>query len=165
MKRPKPFAGIKRLVTHRPPAIQEVVSETTAGGVVFRHNKTGAVEVLLIQDTKDRWTIPKGHVEPGEEHGATAEREIREETGLQDVEAICWLGDVTFRYRRSQTLVLMKMHIWLVEAQGKTDQLEPEEWLNNIKWFPAYEAVDKIEYEDISKLMLVGIKKVREQKL
>ncbi|HUC87973.1 MAG TPA: NUDIX domain-containing protein [Candidatus Binatia bacterium] len=165
MKRPKPLAGIKRFVTHRPPAIQEVVSEVTAGGVVFRRNEKGAVEVLLIQDAKNRWTIPKGHVEAGEEHGATAEREITEETGLRDVEAICWLGDVAFRYRRAQTLVLMKMHIWLVEAQGDTNKLFPEEWLNNIKWFPAYEAVDKIEYEDISKLMLVGLKKVREQNL
>jgi ADP-ribose pyrophosphatase YjhB (NUDIX family) len=165
MKRPKPLAGFKKLVVHRPPSIKEVVSETTAGGVVFRHNKAGAVEVLLIQDAKDRWTIPKGHVEPGEEHGATAEREITEETGLQDLEAINLLGDVTFRYRRAQTLVLMKMHIWLVEAQGETDRLNPEDWLNNIKWFPAYEAVDKIEYEDISKLMLVGLKQVREQKL
>src|SRR5580658_6307625 len=128
MKRPKPLAGIKRLVTHRPPAIQEVVSETTAGGVVFRRNKTGGVEVLLIQDAKDRWTIPKGHVEPGEEHGATAEREIHEETGLQDMEAISWLGKVNFRYRRNQTLVLMTMHIWLVEAQGRTDKLHPEDW-------------------------------------
>lgn len=166
MKRPKPIQGIRKFVHGRRPVIEEVVHETTSGGVVFRRNpKSGEVEILLIQDAKDRWTIPKGHVEPGEEHGATAEREIREETGLQDMEAVEWLGKVNFRYRRAHTLVLMTMHIWLVKGLGDTDALEPEDWLNDIKWFPAITAVDKIAYEDIGKLILVGLKKVREGKL
>jgi 8-oxo-dGTP pyrophosphatase MutT (NUDIX family) len=163
MKRPKPIQGIRsKLPFKRRPIIDEVVRETTSGGVVFRHSKkTGGVEILLIQDAKNRWTIPKGHVEPGEDPGATAEREIREETGLQDIEALVWLGKVNFRYRRSHTLVLMTMHIWLVEGQGDTNKLDPEDWLNNIKWFPASEAVDKIAYDDIGKLILIGMKKIR----
>lgn len=166
MKRPKPLRGIRNFVTSRRPVIDEVVRETTSGGVVFRRGKKpGDVEILLIQDAKNRWTIPKGHVEPGEETGATAEREIREETGLQDMEVFSWLGKVQFRYRRTHTLVLMTMHIWLVEGKGDTDKLQPEDWLNDIRWFPAREAIDKIEYEDIGKLMLVGMKKVRENKL
>lgn len=166
MKRPKPLKGFRDFVSRRRPSINEVVRETTSGGVVFRHNpQTKQVEILLIQDVKNRWTIPKGHVEPGEEHGATAEREIMEETGLKDLEAICWLGKVNFRYRRGDTLVLMTMHIWLVEGQGNTDELDPEDWLNDVKWFPATEAVEKIAYDDIGKLMLVGMKKVREGKL
>lgn len=118
-----------------------------------------------MQDAKNRWTIPKGHVEPGEETGATAEREIREETGLQDMEVLIWLGKVNFRYRRGHTLVLMTMHIWLVEAQGDTNRLNPEDWLNDIRWLPAHEAVDKIAYEDIGKLILVGMKKIRDERL
>jgi 8-oxo-dGTP pyrophosphatase MutT (NUDIX family) len=163
MQRPKPINGIRKLVTRRP-VIDEVVRETTSGGVVFRR-RDGKVEILLMQDAKNRWTIPKGHVEPGEETGATAEREIREETGLQDMEVLFWLGKVNFRYRRNHTLVLMTMHIWLVEAQGDSDKLHPEDWLNDIKWLAAADAVDKIAYDDIGKLILVGMKKIREGKL
>lgn len=158
--------GFRKLVRGRRPVIDEVVRETTSGGIVFRRDKkNGELQILLIQDAKNRWTIPKGHVEPGEDSGATAEREIREETGLQDMEVFSWLGKVNFRYRRNHTLVLMTMHIYLVEGQGNTDKLHPEDWLNDIKWLPANEAVDKIAYDDIGKLILIGMKKIRTGKL
>src|SRR5258708_39440011 len=85
-------------------AIQEVFREQTAGGVVFRRDKkTTKLEVLLTQDAKDRWTIPKGHIEEGETAKQTAEREVREETGLQKMEVMNWLGKISFRYRRQQS--------------------------------------------------------------
>lgn len=165
MKRPKPFDGFRRFVGGHRPSIQEVVHETTAGGVIFRRTADGKLEILLIQDAKNRWTIPKGHVEPNEEPKQTAEREIREETGLQEMKVHHWLGKVSFRYRRGQTLVLMTMHIYLVQALGDTDKLQPEDWLNDIKWLPATTAIDNIAYDDIGKLILVGMKKIRDARL
>ncbi|HVA10948.1 MAG TPA: NUDIX domain-containing protein [Candidatus Dormibacteraeota bacterium] len=166
MKRPKPIQGIRNLALKRRPVIDEVVRETTSGGVVFRRQgKNQDVQILLMQDAKNRWTIPKGHVEPGEEPRQTAEREIREETGLKDMKVHSWLGKVNFRYRRSHTLVLMSMHIYLVEGLGESDKLHPEDWLNDVKWLPAAEAIDKIAYEDIGKLILVGMKKIRKGEL
>lgn len=165
MQRPKPIRGLRKLVPKRRPVIDEVVRETTSGGIVYRRAGDGSVQILLMQDAKNRWTIPKGHVEPGEEPKQTAEREIREETGLQEMKVHSWLGKVNFRYRRSHTLVLMTMHIYLVEGLGNTNKLQPEDWLNDIQWLPAAEAVDRIAYEDIGKLILLGMKKIREGKL
>lgn len=167
MKRPKPLKkpiqGFKKFVNKRRPAISEVVREPTAGGVIFRRNeKSKAVEILLIQDAKDRWTIPKGHIEEGESARQTAEREVQEETGLAKVKVMNWLGKINFRYRRGSSLVLMTTEIFLIQALGNTDDIKPEDWMNGIKWFPAPEALDKIEYEDIGKIMLLGLKKIRQ---
>jgi len=166
MKRPQPFKGFKKFVARRKPVINEVLREPTAGGVIFRRNpKNKEVEILLIQDAKDRWTIPKGHIEEGETAKQTAEREIKEETGLKSLNIISWLGKINFQYRRQQSLVLMTTEIFLTHATGNTDALQPEDWMNGIKWFPTNEALDKIEYEDIGKIILLGMKKIRQAHL
>lgn len=165
MKRPKPFKAFKRIVKNRRPAISEVVKEPTAGGVVWRRSRSGKIEILLIADAKDRWTIPKGHIEEGESAKETAEREIREETGLEKLEMQGFLGKINFRYRRASSLVLMTTDIFLVHANGDTDAIRPEDWMKGIAWFPATEALDKIEYEDIGKIILLGLKKIRQNKL
>lgn len=164
MRKPRPLKGIRKIVG-RKPVIDEAVHETTSGGIVFRRGAKGDLQLLLIKDAKNRWTIPKGHVEPGEEPKETAEREIREETGLKEMNVMSWLGKVNFRYRRGHTLVLMTMHIYLVQGLGDTDKLTPEDWMNGIEWLPANDAIDKIAYEDIGKLILLGMKKIRDAKL
>ena len=155
----------KKYFNNRKASIQEIVREPTAGGIVFRHGKEGGVEILLIQDAKDRWTIPKGHIEEGETAQQTARREIGEEAGLHEVDMLGWLGKIHFRYRRIDRLVLMTTQIYLVRAKGDTNAIQKEEWMNGIKWFPFSEALDLIEYEDIGKLMLLGMKRIRQEKL
>lgn len=165
MKRPKPIQGFRKFVHKRRPAISEVVREPTAGGVIFRRNAKKEIEILLIQDAKNRWTIPKGHIEEGETAKDTAEREIQEETGLKEMKVLNWLGKINFRYRRASSLVLMTTEIFLVHALGDTNDLKPEDWMNGIKWFSTAEALDKIEYEDIGKIILLGLKKIRQANL
>lgn len=163
MKRPKPMNTFRKIVG-RKPTINEVLKEPTAGGVVWRRGTSGDIEILLIQDAKERWTIPKGHIEEGESARETAEREINEETGLKKMRIMNRLGKINFRYRRQQSLVLMTTEIFLVAAEGDTDDITPEKWMKGIKWFSATDALDKIEYEDIGKLILLGLKRIRQER-
>lgn len=145
--------------------IQEIVREPTAGGIIFRRDENDEVEILLIQDGKDRWTIPKGHIEEGETAEQTTKREIAEEAGLQEVEVLGWLGKIHFRYRRVDKLVLMTTQIYLVKALGDTNAIQKEDWMHGIKWFKFNDALDAIEYEDIGKLMLLAMKRIRQENL
>ena len=159
------FDKFNKYFTRKKPTIQEIVREPTAGGIVFRRDEKGAVEILLIQDAKDRWTIPKGHIEEGETAQQAARREIGEEAGLHQVDLLGWLGKIHFRYRRIDKLVLMTTQIYLVRAMGDTDNIQKEEWMNGIQWFKFHDALDAIEYEDIGKLMLLAMKRIRTENL
>jgi diadenosine hexaphosphate hydrolase (ATP-forming) len=161
MQAPK-YDRFKKYFSRKKPSIQEVVREPTAGGIVFRRTEKNEVEILLIQDAKDRWTIPKGHIEEGETAQETALREVGEEAGITEADAICWLGKIHFRYRRVSTLVLMTTQIYLFKALGDTDKIQKEDWMNGIKWFPYHEALEVIEYDDIGKLMLLAMKRIRQ---
>lgn len=159
------FESIKKYLPKSKASIQEIVREPTSGGIVFRHAGAGEIEILLIQDAKDRWTIPKGHIEEGETASQTARREIGEEAGLHDIDMLGWLGKIHFRYRRIDRLVLMTTQIYLVRVRTDGNEIQKEEWMNGIKWFPFNEALDLIEYEDIAKLMLKAKTRIREEKL
>lgn len=160
-----PFNKFKNYFSKKKPSIQEIVREATAGGIVFRHNKKGELEILLTQDAKDRWTIPKGHIEEGETAQQAAKREIAEEAGLSETDMLGWLGKIHFRYRRVDKLVLMSTQIYLVRAKGDTNAIQKEEWMNGIKWFSFDDALDAIEYDDIGKLMLIARKRIRQENL
>lgn len=144
------------------PAITEIVREPTAGGIVFRFTPDQKdIEILLIQDSKNRWTIPKGHIEPGETAKQTAIREIGEEAGLFHIQVLTWLGKIHFKYRRVDKLVLMTTQIYLVRSLDKTEAPTKEKWMHGIQWFSFADALEAIEYEDIEKLILIAKKKIR----
>lgn len=153
---------LRQVVLRKKPEIKEIVREPTAGGIVFRMTSDNRdIEILLIQDSKNRWTIPKGHIEPGETAKQTAVREIGEESGLKNVEVLAWLGKIHFKYRRLEKLVLMTTQVYLVQSMDKNERPTKEKWMNGIRWFSFADALDAIEYADIEKLMLIAKKKIR----
>jgi ADP-ribose pyrophosphatase YjhB (NUDIX family) len=153
---------LRQVVFRKKPEIKEIVREPTAGGIVFRMTADQRdIEILLIQDSKDRWTIPKGHIEPGETAKQTAVREIGEESGLKNVDVLAWLGKIHFKYRRLDKLVLMTTQVYLVQSLDKNERPTKEKWMNGIRWFSFNDALDAIEYADIEKLMLLAKKKIR----
>lgn len=60
----------------------------SAGGVVL--NTKG--QVLVVNQRGRSWSLPKGHIEAGEEPLAAARREIYEESGIDQLELVRFLG-------------------------------------------------------------------------
>ncbi len=161
-KKESPLRKITSAVFRKKTAIQEIVREPTSGGIVFRLTADKKdIDVLLIQDSKGRWTIPKGHIEPGETAKMTARREIEEETGLRNFAVLTWLGKIHFKYRRADKLVLMTTQIYLVQALDNREMPMGEKWMRGIRWFSFAEALNLVEYEDIEKMMLIAKRRIR----
>ena len=60
----------------------------SAGGVVLNVNN----EVLVVNQNNNSWSLPKGHVDPGESSLDAARREIYEESGVSKLEFVKTLG-------------------------------------------------------------------------
>jgi len=54
----------------------------SAGAVIFRRERDGAIRFLLLYHGKNYWNFPKGRLEQGERATAAFLREVEEETGL-----------------------------------------------------------------------------------
>lgn len=56
----------------------------TAGGIVLNDKK----EVLVVNQNNNSWSLPKGHIDPGEDALKAAIREIYEESGIEEKDLI-----------------------------------------------------------------------------
>ena len=91
----------------------------SAGGVVV--NKKG--EVLVVNQNHTSWSLPKGHIDAGEDPLAAAKREIYEESGVRQLTLIKELGSYE-RHRigldkPEDASELKKIHLFLF----KTNQM------------------------------------------
>jgi len=116
-----------------------VVTEKSAGGVVYRRT-AGGVEMLLIRDRFGRITLPKGKEEPGETPEQTAVREIAEETGIEA--RVETLLDVTrYEYGKADgTRVEKTVRYYLLEAVGGELRAQREE-IGDARWVTPGEAI------------------------
>ena len=71
---------------------QSAIHTESAGGVVL----DARGRVLMVSQHGTSWSLPKGHIEAGEDALAAARREIYEESGVNQLELVGELGS----YRR-----------------------------------------------------------------
>ncbi|MGO4107271.1 NUDIX hydrolase [Paenibacillus sp. YAF4_2] len=113
--------------------------EISAGGVVYRRNEAGLLQIQLIQDRYGKVSLPKGKMEPGETVEQTALREIAEETGLIGA-IIKPIDQIKYRYHDPHKGTVDKeVHYYLVEAVGGSLQAQVEE-IRGVEWFDPLEA-------------------------
>ncbi|MBX6378178.1 MAG: NUDIX hydrolase [Clostridia bacterium] len=121
------------------------VQQHSAGGVVFRRGERG-LELLLILDGYGRWSLPKGHLEPGETTEEAALREIREETGIEG-EIRGRLPSSRYVFRQNGKLVEKTVTYYLVEA--KAGQVRPQlEEIRSARWFTPDEIQHLPQYDN-----------------
>ncbi|NPA12782.1 MAG: NUDIX hydrolase [Aquificae bacterium] len=123
--------------------------EFSAGGVVFRKNEEGKVEILLIR-VKNRWSFPKGNIERGEPKDKAALREVKEETGV-DAEIVEYLGEVDYWYNVELTTIHKFVYYYLMRYKGG-DVVPQKEEIDEAKFFPIDEVEKHLSYPTDKKI-------------
>ena len=112
-----------------------------AGGVVWRRNDGGPVEILLVHRPKyDDWSLPKGKLDPGETWESAALREVEEETGLR-----CRLGEelpsTAYNDRFGRHKVV---RYWAMTPES--GEFTGEHEVDEVRWLPRREALEALSY-------------------
>ena len=115
--------------------------ETSYGGVVLRGDD---VLVITPAGRPQIATLPKGGPQEGEPPEATAQREVREETGVE-ARIVERLGDVRYRYRRRGVRVDKTVGFYLCEyVAGDTADHDHE--VDDARWVPIEQARAELTY-------------------
>lgn len=117
----------------------QVNATQCAGGVVVN----GKGEVIVVNQNNNSWSLPKGHIDNGEDALTAAKREIHEETGVEELELIRELGTYA-RHRIGKygigedTSVLNSITLFLFKTS--THELKPLDPENpEARWVPPEE--------------------------
>lgn len=62
--------------------------EKSAGIILFFEDAEKNIEFLILKHRKGHWSFPKGHIEDGEDLKSAALREVKEETGIDNIEIL-----------------------------------------------------------------------------
>jgi bis(5'-nucleosidyl)-tetraphosphatase len=94
--------------------------ERSAGAVIFSIKETKSISYLLLQYGAGHWDFPKGNIEDSEDESQAACREIREETGIANVEFLDgYKGKVEYYYRREHELVHKEVVFFLAKSDSQ----------------------------------------------
>jgi 8-oxo-dGTP pyrophosphatase MutT (NUDIX family) len=130
------------------------VSETSAGGLLVDRNREAAHAVLIGRyDRRGRllWSLPKGHVEPGESPAVAAAREVEEETGIRG-HVIAELGTIDFWFVADGQRVHKTVHHFLLESEsGELSNADVE--IDEVAWVPLDELSGRLAYDTERKLL------------
>ncbi|MGI9015940.1 MAG: NUDIX hydrolase [Euzebya sp.] len=116
-----------------------------AGGVVWRRDSTGRIEVLVVHRPRyDDWSLPKGKLDQGESFSQAAIREIAEETGIHGTLGQP-LGEVRYLDHQGRSKVVKW---WAVEAPQTDEEGEPSnpDEIDDMRWVELSTADDLVSY-------------------
>ncbi len=130
-----------------------MVDERSAGAVVFySENELADPDYLLLNYTAGHWDFPKGNIEAGEGERQAAAREIREETGITDVEFIeGFRQKIGYRYRHGRRIVQKEVVLFLARARTNNVVLSHEHI--GYAWKKYEDALERLTYRNAKNLL------------
>ena len=128
-----------------------MIYEKSAGVVIFNENN-GKRDYLILHYPGGHFDLPKGHLEKGETEEQAAERELHEETGINEFEWIPGYREkINYRYRRGKNIMNKDVIFFLVKTETEEVKLSHEH--QGSVWLPYEEAREKLTFENAKQLL------------
>ena len=121
-----------------------MIREFSAGGVVVRRMK-GQPFVAVVRVRDEILALPKGHPDGEESPAAAAQREVREETGVE-AELVEKLGDIRYWYARGGKRVVKIVSFFLFRYRSGSVADHDHE-VEEALWIPLEEAPGRLAYK------------------
>jgi 8-oxo-dGTP pyrophosphatase MutT (NUDIX family) len=95
------------------------------------------LEILLLERKDQTWVLPKGHVESGENDLAALQREIFEETSIDELAILDELPSYNYIFRPNRRVCVNKtVKYYLVKTESSKLDLFTDQDHEDIRWFP-----------------------------
>ena len=142
--------------------------EKSAGAVVFRKEGKNIFYLLLHYPSgsrtanprsrvnslrgKDYWDFPKGHIEKGEKEIETVKREVKEETGLEDIKFVEGFKEwIKYFFKLKGKNIFKIVTFYLVETKNKNVKISSEHI--GYKWLPYEEALEQLLFKNAKEIL------------
>ena len=136
-----------------------MIREFSAGGVVVRDDE-GRPVVAVVRVRGEILALPKGHPFGDESPPEAAQREVREETGL-DAEVVEQLGDVRYSYVRGGQRVQKVVTFFLFRyLSGNVEDHDHE--VEEALWIPLAEAPERLSYKGEREMAVAALSRTEE---
>jgi len=133
-----------------------LIREFSAGGLVIRRMRGRDYLAVVRVKNGTVMALPKGHIDPGETAAQAAQREVREEAGLEG-RLVEKLGDVKYWYVRSGDRVFKVVSFFLFRYVAGTVRDYQREEVDGAEWVPLDDAPRLLAYrgeKDMAKAAL-----------
>ena len=142
--------------TRKSPAIKvPVKDQTSAGGVVFRRQETGVEVVIVSVGSNNRWQLPKGLVDKGENPEVTAVREAREEAGVSS-EVVQPIETIEYWYVGLDNGIRVRFHkrVHFYLLRYISGDTKDHDWeVNEARWVPIEDATSQLAFDNERRVM------------
>ena len=136
-----------------------MIREFSAGGVVLRRIG-GRPFVAVVRVRDEILALPKGHPDGDETPAEAAQREVREETGLE-AELVEKLGDVRYHYMRGGNRVSKRVEFFLFRYRsGNLEDHDHE--VEEALWIPLAEAPERLAYKGEREMAVAALSRAGE---
>jgi 8-oxo-dGTP pyrophosphatase MutT (NUDIX family) len=134
----------------------ETQAQVSAGGAVFRRYRRQLQVALISVGEPARWQLPKGLVGRGEAPEAAAQREVREETGLE-AELLRPLDVIEYWYygtvRGGRKIRFHKQVYFYLFKYRRGDVADHDNEVNEARWVKLADALTLLAFANERKVV------------